>query len=42
MEYVTKYPKTVSVGNGEDKKIHVDKMTGVEELHLIVKKVLKR
>ena len=37
MEYVTKYPKTVSVGNGEDKKIHVAKMTGVEELHLIVK-----
>ena len=24
MEYVTKYPKTVSVGNGEDKKIHVE------------------
>ena len=37
MEYVTRYPKTVSLGDGEDKKIHVDKMTGVEELHLIVK-----
>ena len=37
VKHVTKYPKTVSVGNGEDKKIHVDKMTGVEELHLIVK-----
>jgi len=37
MEYRTKYPKTVSLGDGEDKKIHVDKKTGVEELHLIVK-----
>ena len=37
MEYVTRYPKTVSLGNGEDNKIHVDKKTGVEELHLIVK-----
>ena len=37
MEYVTKYPKTVLLGNGDDSKIHVDKMTGVEELHLIVK-----
>ena len=37
MEYVTRYPKTVSLGDGEDKKIHVDKMKGVEELHLIVK-----
>ena len=37
MEYITRYPKTVSLGDGEDKKIHVDKMTGVEELHLIVK-----
>ena len=37
MQYVTKYPKTVSFGNGDDNKIHVDKKTGVEELHLIVK-----
>ena len=37
MEYITKYPKTVLLGNGDDDKIHVDKMTGVEELHLIVK-----
>jgi len=37
MEYVTKYPKTVSLGDGGDNKIHVDKKTGVEELHLIVK-----
>ena len=37
MEYVTRYPKTVSIGEGENKKIHVDEMTGVEELHLIVK-----
>ena len=31
MEYVTKYPKTVSLEEGEDNKIHVDKKTGVEE-----------
>ena len=37
MEYITKYPKTVLLGNGDDDKIHVDKMTGVEELHFIVK-----
>jgi len=37
MEYVTRYPKTVSHGDGKDNKIHVDKKTGVEELHLIVK-----
>jgi len=37
MEYVTKYPKTVLFGEGENNKIHVDKKTGVEELHLIVK-----
>tara|TARA_B110000438_G_scaffold302952_1_gene362436 strand:+ start:2126 stop:2701 length:576 start_codon:yes stop_codon:yes gene_type:complete len=37
MEYVTKYPKTVSLEGDENNEIHVDKMTGVEELHLIVK-----
>ena len=37
MEYVTKYPKTVLIDNDKNNKIHVDKMTGVEELHLIVK-----
>ena len=37
MEYITRYPKTVSLEDGEDNKIHVDKKTGVEELHLIVK-----
>ena len=37
MEYMTRYPKTVSLEDGEDNKIHVDKKTGVEELHLIVK-----
>ena len=35
MEYVTKYPKTVSLEGDENNEIHVDKMTGVEELHLI-------
>ena len=29
MEYVTRYPKTVSFGDGGDNKIHVDKKTGV-------------
>ena len=37
MEYVTKYPKTVSLEGDENNEIHVDEMTGVEELHLIVK-----
>ena len=37
MEYVTRYPKTISLDEGEEKKILVDKMNGVEELHLIVK-----
>ena len=37
MEYVTQYPKTVSLEGDENNEIHVDKMTGVEELHLIVK-----
>tara|TARA_Y100000590_G_scaffold318379_1_gene360236 strand:- start:1456 stop:2004 length:549 start_codon:yes stop_codon:yes gene_type:complete len=36
MEYVTKYPKTVSIDEGNE-KISVDKKTGVEELHLVVK-----
>ena len=43
MEYVTKYPKTISVGNGEDKEIHVDKMTGVEAVsytHLTLPTIL--
>ena len=37
MEYRTKYPKTVSLGDGKDGQIHINKKTGVEELHLIVK-----
>ena len=37
MEYETRYPKTVLCQDDKDDKIHVDKMTGVEELHLIVK-----
>ena len=39
---MTRYPKTVSLEDGEDNKIHVDKKTGVEELHLIVKENLKK
>ena len=37
MEYVTKNPKTVALEGDENNEIHVYKMTGVEELHLIVK-----
>ena len=39
MEYETRYPKTVLCQDDKDDKIHVDKMTGVEELHLIVKEL---
>tara|TARA_Y100000590_G_scaffold386768_1_gene459830 strand:+ start:2136 stop:2684 length:549 start_codon:yes stop_codon:yes gene_type:complete len=35
MEYITKYPKTVSLDKGNG-KIFVDRKTGVEELHLVV------
>ena len=37
MQYITKYPKTVSHTDGIKQKIQVDKKSGVEELHLIVK-----
>ena len=37
MQYITKYPKTVSLIDGIKQKIQVDKKSGVEELHLIVK-----
>ena len=38
MEYLTKYPKTVSFIDGIKHKIHVDKTEGVEQLHIVVKK----
>ena len=42
MNYVTKYPKTVSLIDGIKQKIHVDKKSGVEELHLVVKENIEK
>jgi hypothetical protein len=38
MEYVTKYPKTISFLDGLKHKIDVDSKNGVEQLHIVVKK----
>ena len=38
MEYLTKYPKTVSFLDGLKEYIHVDGKEGVEQLHVVVKK----
>ena len=38
MEYLTKYPKTVSFFDGIKHKIDVDSKDGVEQLHIVVKK----
>jgi len=38
MEYFTKYPRTISFFDGLKSKIQVDGKTGVEQLHIIVKK----
>ena len=42
MYYITKYPKTVSLMDGITEKISVDKKTGVEELHIVVKESLEK
>ena len=42
MQYVTKYPKTISLIDGIKQKIQVDKKSGVEELHLIVKENVEK
>ena len=42
MQYTTKYPKTVSLIDGIKQKIHVDKKSGVEELHLVVKENIEK
>ena len=42
MQYITKYPKTVSLIDGIKQKIHVDKKSGVEELHLVVKENVEK
>jgi len=38
MEYLTKYPKTISFFDGLKGKIKVDSKTGVEQLMVVVKK----
>lgn len=38
MEYLTKYPKTISFLDGLKHNIQVDSKEGVEQLHLVVKK----
>ena len=38
MEYLTKYPKTISFLDGIKHKIDVDSKNGVEQLHIVVKK----
>jgi hypothetical protein len=42
MQYITKYPKTVTLMNGLQEKIFVNKKTGVEELHVVVKESIER
>ena len=41
MEYLTSYPKTVSFLDGLKHRINVDSKEGLEQLHLVVKKILK-
>ena len=36
---MTKYPKTVEVMDGIKEKIFIDKKSGVEELHVVVRKM---
>ena len=38
MEYLTKYPKTISFFDGLKGKVKVDSTTGVEQLMVVVKK----
>ena len=42
MQYITKYPKTVTLMDGVTEKIFVHKKTGVEELHIVVKESLEK
>ena len=41
MEYITKYPRTISSVDGLEEKIYVDKKNGVEYLQLVVKESLE-
>ena len=38
VEYLTRYPKTISFLDGFKEKIHIDGKTGVEQLTVVVKK----
>jgi len=42
MQYMTKYPKTIELMGGVKEKIFVDKKTGVEELHVVVKENVEK
>ena len=42
MHYTTRYPKTVALIDGVKQKIQVDKKSGVEELHLVVKESVEK
>ena len=42
MQYITKYPKTVTLMDGMKEKIFVHKKTGVEELHVVVKESVEK
>ena len=39
---MTKYPKTVEVMDGIKEKIFIDKKSGVEELHVVVKENVEK
>jgi len=40
-EYLTKYPKTISFLDGLKKVVSVDSSSSVEQLHIVVKKMLR-
>ena len=42
MHYTTRYPKTVALIDGVKQNIQVDKKSGVEELHLVVKESVEK
>ena len=42
MQYITKYPKTVTLMDGVTEKIFVHKKTVVEERHIVVKESLEK
>ena len=42
MQYITRYPKTVTLIDGIKERINVDKKSGVEELHVVVKESVEK